>query len=86
MLNFCLREAPKLITRTMTATLLYCSLLKYDELVSLCVCLSLHFCLTCGLQNGHLDVVKFLVEKGADVHHADNDEVTPLWVASEVCF
>ena len=50
------------------------------------VCLSLNFCLTYGFQEGHLDVVKFLVEKGADVHHADNKEETPLWVASEVCF
>jgi ankyrin repeat protein len=33
-------------------------------------------------QNGHLDVVRFLVEHGADVNQADNDGQTPLMVAS----
>ena len=37
------------------------------------------------LQKGHLDVVKFLIENGAYVHHAKNN-VTPLWIASHVCF
>ena len=38
------------------------------------------------MQEGHLNVVKFLVEKGANVHHEDNEGATPLWVASQVRF
>ena len=33
-----------------------------------------------------MDVVKFLVEKGANVHLANNNDVTPLWTASHVSF
>ena len=37
-------------------------------------------------QNGHLDVVRFLIEKGAKVDQKDNlDGETPLFIASEVC-
>ncbi len=34
--------------------------------------------------SGHLDVVKYLVEKGADVKAADNDGWTPLHWAAEL--
>ena len=37
-------------------------------------------------QNGHLAVVRFLLEKGAEVDRADNEDRTPLWAASQVCF
>ena len=47
--------------------------------------LSMIYLLTCCFQYGHLEVVKFLFEKGAKVDHADNDGTTPLWIASQVC-
>ena len=37
-------------------------------------------------QNGHLDIVRFLIEKGAKVDQANNEAVTPLWIASQVRF
>ena len=36
------------------------------------------------MQEGHLKVVEFLVEKGAKVDQADFRGVTPLWMASQV--
>ena len=40
----------------------------------------------CCLQEGHLKVVEFLLEKGAKVYRANKKGVTPLWIASCVCF
>ena len=37
------------------------------------------------MQNGHLNLVKFLIEKRADVQHANNQGETPLLIASKVC-
>ena len=34
-------------------------------------------------QNGHLDIVRFLVEVGAAKDQADNDGTTPLLVAAQ---
>jgi len=31
---------------------------------------------------GHIDIVKTLLSSGADINLADNDEMTPLYVAS----
>ena len=31
---------------------------------------------------GHLDVVKYLSESGADINKANNDGVTPVYVAA----
>ena len=88
LLNFCLRKALKLIKRAVKAWLLFGSHLKYDELVSL---FFFHhtvypnvWVVLCGLQNGYLDVVKFLIEKGAKVEQANNVGVTPLSTASQV--
>ena len=33
-----------------------------------------------------MNVVQFLLEKGAEVDRADNEGRTPLWAASQVCF
>ena len=33
-----------------------------------------------------MDIVQFLLEKGAEVDRADRNRRTPLWAASEVCF
>ena len=38
------------------------------------------------MQQGHLEVVEFLFEKGAIVDQANVEGVTPIWVASQVCF
>ena len=38
----------------------------------------------CCFQNGHLDVVRFLIEKGANVDQTDKNDRTPLCVASLV--
>ena len=46
--------------------------------------LSLTGCLR--IQEGHLDVVKFLFENDAEFDHADKNWETPLWIASQVCF
>ena len=32
-----------------------------------------------------MDVVKFLLEKGAKLDHADKNGVTSIWIASNVC-
>ena len=37
------------------------------------------------LQNGHLNLVEFLIEKGANVHHEDWHGIFPLGIASQVC-
>jgi len=34
-------------------------------------------------QDGHLPVVKYLVENGADVNQAHNDGATPLFISSQ---
>ena len=44
------------------------------------------YLLTCYFQNGRLDVVKFLIEKGAKVDRVDKRDITPLSIASEVGF
>ena len=41
--------------------------------------------LYCDLQNNHLKVVEFLVEKGAKVDQANVEGVNPLLTASQVC-
>ena len=38
------------------------------------------------MQEGHLKVVEFLFEKGAEVDQAHVNGVTPLWIASQVFF
>ena len=40
----------------------------------------------CCFQNGHLDVVRFLIEKGAEVDRADDEGRTSLWTAAKVYF
>ena len=37
------------------------------------------------MQNGHLNLVSFLIEKNANIHHANCFGDTPLWIASHVC-
>ena len=32
---------------------------------------------------GHLDVVKYLSESGADINKADNDGTTPVYIAAQ---
>ena len=33
-------------------------------------------------ENGHLDILQYLIEKGADVDVMDIWDTTPLWIAS----
>ena len=35
------------------------------------------------LMQGHLDIVKYLSESGADINIADNDGITPVYVAAQ---
>ena len=55
----------------------FCPFFYYEMFLNL----QQHSC----LKLAHLDVVEFLVEKGANLNHANNDGKTPLWVASSVC-
>jgi len=34
-------------------------------------------------QNGHLDIVRFLVEAGAAIDQGNNNGSTPLWLAAQ---
>ena len=38
-----------------------------------------------GLQEGCLEVAKFLIENGAQIDRAEDRGLTPLWTASAVC-
>ena len=84
-LSFWLRKAPAFTRRTATAKLLFGSLHKYvlspfnswgpeshlRELLN---------------QNGHLDIVKILIEKGANINQMNSWRQTPLWGAISVRF
>ena len=50
-----------------------------------CTFLLLHNALLDNKQEGHLEVVKFLFEKGAKVDQAYNGGGSPLLIASQVC-
>ena len=42
------------------------------------------FNLSSNFQEGHVEVVKYLIEKGANLHLASNNGGTPLYIACEV--
>jgi ankyrin repeat protein len=37
-----------------------------------------------AIQNGYYDLASFFVDQGADIHHADLNDCTPLWLAVHV--
>ena len=37
------------------------------------------------IQKGHLEIVEFLIAKGANTKMTTNEEASALWIASQVC-
>ena len=67
--------------QTIMAQLLFGSLLKY---VFVLVFLSKKFAYNSLMQEGHLKVVEFLFEKGANIEQKNKQNRTPLSIAVDV--
>ena len=84
--NFCSRKAPKLINQTIIAKLLCMWLPRY---VFFSYFFWKKFANDLLKQKGHLEIVQFLIEKGANIDQVNYKKQTPLWIAAKVriyCF
>ena len=49
--------------------------------IFICICVDL----LCEKQNGHMEIVEFLLKKGANAHFDRRDHTNPISIACGVC-